>query len=246
MPPKRKREDTSSNTRRIDWATIDDKHSFPGFTLKALRTKTTKSPTQPKKKQKTDTSADTTASYKDAPLDAEIVQPNPFPGAELSETHYQVEPVAEWESTQRYRKFTVSNAEFEVGQTIFVNKEETIVDTDDVKQFWVARVLEVRAGDSQHVYLRLYWLYWPEDLPGGRQLHHGENELIASNDMALVDALTVVDSADVMHWEEDPENTDWPLRDQLFWRQTLDTEKPKAQQLSVSPTNSLPRNLCTK
>jgi len=56
---------------------------------------------------------------------------------------------------------------------------------------WVARILEIRASDEHHVYARVYWMYWPDELPQGthdgrrtvrgRQPYHGANELIASN-----------------------------------------------------------------
>lgn len=56
---------------------------------------------------------------------------------------------------------------------------------------WVARILEIRASDEHHVYARVYWMYWPDELPQGthdgkrivhsRQSYHGANELIASN-----------------------------------------------------------------
>ncbi len=56
---------------------------------------------------------------------------------------------------------------------------------------WVARILEIRAADEHHVYARVYWMYWPDELPSGtldgkktvqgRQPYHGQNELIASN-----------------------------------------------------------------
>ena len=56
---------------------------------------------------------------------------------------------------------------------------------------WVARILEIRAADEHHVYARVYWMYWPDELPAGtvdgkrtvqgRQPYHGQNELIASN-----------------------------------------------------------------
>jgi hypothetical protein len=56
---------------------------------------------------------------------------------------------------------------------------------------WVARILEIRASDEHHVYARVYWMYWPDELwPNtldgkkhvkGRQWYHGKNELIASN-----------------------------------------------------------------
>src|SRR4051794_39775267 len=123
---------------------------------------------------------------------------------------------------------TVSEAEFEVGQIIFVKVTEDACDPTDPSQNAFGRVLEVRAGDASHVYLRVYWLYKPEELPGGRQPHHGDSELIASNHMDIIEALTVVDRADVVHWDEDPDNSEWPMKDQLFWRQTYDIEKPKA------------------
>jgi hypothetical protein len=56
---------------------------------------------------------------------------------------------------------------------------------------WVARILEIRASDEHHVYARVYWMYWPDELPAGttdgkkyiqgRQPYHGNHELIASN-----------------------------------------------------------------
>jgi hypothetical protein len=59
----------------------------------------------------------------------------------------------------------------------------------DVK--WVARILEIRASDEHHVYARVYWMYWSDELPPGtidrkmtvqgRQPYHGTDELIASN-----------------------------------------------------------------
>ena len=94
--------------RKIDWATIDDQSHFEGFTL--VPTKPNKAPkksTPVPKKQKTGRpSSAEVQSYKDAPLDADIAQKNPFPAGKLSDTYYKVEPALEWESTQRYRKFT--------------------------------------------------------------------------------------------------------------------------------------------
>jgi hypothetical protein len=135
---------------------------------------------------------------------------------------------------QRYTNIRpVSEAEFEVGQTIFIQKEDDEFDSGTDIKHWIGRVLEVRAGDAAHVYLRVYWLYRPEDLPGGREPHHGSSELIASNHMDIIEALTVVDRANVIHWDEDPEKP-WPHPEQLFWRQTLDLQKkPVDQQLSV-------------
>lgn len=57
---------------------------------------------------------------------------------------------------------------------------------------WVAKILEIRALNEQHVYARVFWMYWPDELPqgthvgrkpirAGRQPYHGKHELIASN-----------------------------------------------------------------
>jgi hypothetical protein len=123
----------------------------------------------------------------------------------------------------------VSTAEFEVNQLVFVAGEEPPM---------IGKVLEVRAGDSAHVYLRVYWMYRPEDLPNGRQPYHGESELIASNHMDIIEAFAVLDKAEVVHWNEDPDSN-WPVKDQLFWRQTCDFSKPAGSRLSVRP-----RELC--
>jgi len=127
----------------------------------------------------------------------------------------------------------VSDAEFEVGQIVFVKTTEEDFDPKNSAHFAFGRVLEVRAGDASHVFLRIYYLYRPEELPEGRQPHHGEMELIASNHMDIIEALTVSDRAEVTYWNEDPEKSEWPMKDQYFWRQTYDIGKPKTQQFSV-------------
>lgn len=81
----------------------------------------------------------------------------------------------------------------------FVANEDTVqqqksgkaTTTSTLADFWVARILEIRAQDEHHVYARVYWMYKPDELPphtlngkkfaGGRQPYHGTNELIASN-----------------------------------------------------------------
>jgi hypothetical protein len=95
---------TGSKKRQIDWKTIDEPKPFGGFTLQPVKVKQPKKVGQAKKKQKTSEGA--TEGYRDAPLDADIVQKNPFDEGDLSQTHYSVKPAAVWESTQRYRRFT--------------------------------------------------------------------------------------------------------------------------------------------
>lgn len=46
---------------------------------------------------------------------------------------------------------------------------------------WVAKVLEIRAMDKFHVYLRVFWMYRQADLPDRHSSQMEHNELIASN-----------------------------------------------------------------
>lgn len=103
------------------------------------------------------------------------------------------------------------------------------VPAGDESKFWIARVLEIRAVDEAHVYLRVYWWYWPEELPMGRCDWHGNKELVASNHMEIVDAMTVSGRADVRRWEELDEEEEVG---ELFWRQKLDYPSGK---LMVQP-----------
>jgi hypothetical protein len=92
----------------------------------------------------------------------------------------------------------VGENKFRKGNFVFVANEKSVkrqkmkeggVNGSD--NGWVALILEIRALDEDHVYARVYWMYWPEDLPkgtycgrniiSGRQPYHGQHELIASN-----------------------------------------------------------------
>ena len=64
---------------------------------------------------------------------------------------------------------------------------------EDLRQlgYWVAKILEIRASDENHVFARVYWMYSPDDLPrngsggetvvGEGQHYYSPNELVASN-----------------------------------------------------------------
>ncbi|KAK4096511.1 hypothetical protein N658DRAFT_553648 [Parathielavia hyrcaniae] len=72
-------------------------------------------------------------------------------------------------------------------------------------------------------------MYWPDELPQGthdgrkaiqgRQHYHGMNELIASNYMATINALSVASQAQVKQWDE---KNDEEIQDTLYWRQAFD------------------------
>jgi hypothetical protein len=73
--------------------------------------------------------------------------------------------------TNNLQMYTVSEEKFSLGSIVYINRhslapltpppgssEATILEYDRAN-LWVAKVLEVRAKDDQHVYLRLFWLY---------------------------------------------------------------------------------------
>lgn len=108
------------------------------------------------------------------------------------------------------------------------------------KDFWVARILQVRAKNAQHVYALVAWMYWPEELPapkvraedqlhkdGGKRKYHGSHELVASNYMDVLDVLSFAGKAEVNQWLEEDDN----LQYKLYWRQTFCRE---TQALSVN------------
>lgn len=97
-----------------------------------------------------------------------------------------------------------------------------------------------RRGDT---YVRIYWMYRPEELPRGKERYHGAAELVASNHsmatcptlpsaelISLVDiipAKSVVGGAKVNHLVEGGGN---PQNDP-YWRQGFDI---RTGELSVS------------
>jgi len=120
----------------------------------------------------------------------------------------------------------VQGETFHTGNYVFVKGDNDDAPDAAVKG-WVAKILEIRSGDSGdslNIYVRVYWMYRPEDLPKGRQPYHGENELIASNEMAIIEAQTIQSHANVEYWDEKVE-TGAPPNVDLYWRQTLDVSK---------------------
>ena len=89
---------------------------------------------------------------------------------------------------------------------------------------WKAKVLEVRALDAEHVYIRVSWLNRPEDMMGGRQSFHGGSELIPTNQMDVISALSVNGISPLKHSDEFgvDNQKDSLSEDKYFWRQTFD------------------------
>ena len=110
----------------------------------------------------------------------------------------------------------VNNSGEEGKQGEEAHGEQHSAEHADFRNYWVAQVKEVAAMDGHHVYIRVLWLYWPEELPGGAQPYHGQSELVLSNHMDIIDALAVAGRARVRHWAEHDEDD---VPGGLFWRQ---------------------------
>lgn len=126
--------------------------------------------------------------------------------------------------------------QFGVHDYVYVNNGQLPhgAETEDDKKFWIARVLEVRASGPTAVYLRVYWMYWPSELPAGAQPYHGKSELVASNHMEIIDATTISGKADVTHVLE---KEDAPTATGLYWRQKFDFRSKKLSvSIAYSPT----------
>ena len=85
---------------------------------------------------------------------------------------------------------TVHGIKYGTGDFVFVhNKRTASQNTAKTKSlnwrdYWVAKILEIRASGPFHVYVRVYWMYSWTDLPLKTQAKpdiYFENELVASN-----------------------------------------------------------------
>ncbi|KAM3420317.1 hypothetical protein BST61_g3600 [Cercospora zeina] len=155
---------------------------------------------------------------------------------------YDVKPRDKWESLRRYKKFTVGSESIATGQCILVKHDEA---TEDMRMEseaqWKAQVLEVRALDTEHVYIRVAWLNRPEDLPSGRKPYHGKHELIVSNQMDIIDAMSVNGTLNVVALD-DKDDDSAEIEDQYFWRQTYDVVTKKYSELRKICRDKVPAN----
>ncbi|ROT35457.1 hypothetical protein SODALDRAFT_66696 [Sodiomyces alkalinus F11] len=161
-----------------------------------------------------------------------------FKNDETLDLHYRVEPRDKWMGMTRYNSFVLNQAKYFSEGFIYVANDSTIAPKEPLQNGsglrrqpdeWVARILEIRAADEHHVYARVYWMYWPEEIPvgtkdgnkyvSGRQPYHGHNELIASNHMDVINVVSVTQEAKVKQWFEE---NDEEVQDALYWRQAFD------------------------
>ncbi|CAM1507223.1 Fc.00g068640.m01.CDS01 [Cosmosporella sp. VM-42] len=174
--------------------------------------------------------------------------------------HYGVEPRKRWLDMTRYNSFVLNGTKYYSEGFVFVANESTIERQKSAQALgnpgpikkkdddWVARILEIRAADEHHVYARVYWMYWPDELPQGtvdgkktiqgRQPYHGQNELIASNHMDVINVVSVTMPATVNQWIE----TEDDVQDALYWRQAYDTRNGQLSSVDLLCKCETPAN----
>ncbi|KAI4152301.1 MAG: hypothetical protein LQ341_000734 [Variospora aurantia] len=128
-------------------------------------------------------------------------------------TVVHIQPESIWASLPKYRNCVIRGEKYSVHQYAIVSRSQPLPKPfhpldRDLQIPCVARILEVRAADPKNVWLRLYWLYRPEEIPGGRREYHGKDELIISNHMEIVDALQVECPVQVRRWKEEEKAED--------------------------------------
>lgn len=120
-----------------------------------------------------------------------------------------------------------------VGECVLVKHDTSNDAKIDIDAQWKAKVLEVRALDQEHVYIRVAWLNRPEDLATGRKAYHGRHELIPTNQLDIIDAMTVNGRLELYHWDDSDEDSPMPGTDEHFWRQTFDSANTKTFSVST-------------
>ncbi|EHK25558.1 uncharacterized protein TRIVIDRAFT_62230 [Trichoderma virens Gv29-8] len=112
---------------------------------------------------------------------------------------------ADWGSMKSYKNFIIHGEVYKVLQYVYLRGEDTPKGSAARdKDFWIARILQVRASSPQHVYALIAWLYWPEELPRpraktsdtvnsitGQRKYHGSHELIAIVEITWQSFITV-------------------------------------------------------
>ncbi|KAM6514290.1 hypothetical protein FALCPG4_015441 [Fusarium falciforme] len=166
---------------------------------------------------------------------------------------YTVEPCKQWLDMTRYNSFVLNGVKYCNEDFVYIANDTTIQRQKVTNKkpepqellpstdYWVAKILEIRALDEHHVFARVYWMYSPDEIPAntldgkrrvsGRQPYHRQNELIASNHMDIINVVRVAMPAQVNQWVE---SDDEQVQDALYWRQALDCRTTQLSSVNLT------------
>lgn len=252
----------STSSKRPHQETEDNRAECP-FTIRLVDPREKELKMKSKKRRKRGHSS--TGNHEDDDSGKKILQQcapfapkGSFETHQTMDVHYVVEPARQWAEMTRYNSFVLNSMKYYCEGFIFVandssvERQKTSGPRDPRKRSeddWVARILEIRASDEHHVYARVFWMYWPDELPAGthygkksvqgRQPYHGAAELIASNHMDIINVVSVTASATVNHLIEDRDDE---LQSALYWRQALDVRNFELSTIEVVCDCNQPAN----
>ncbi|ETI26342.1 hypothetical protein G647_03119 [Cladophialophora carrionii CBS 160.54] len=162
-----------------------------------------------------------------------------LPGTRRLEIDYAVKPGSFWLKLRQYKNARFKDpvdVTYSAGDIVYVNRRlpvpaplSTDASTDerlayDKENLWVGQIAEFRAASTNKVFVRVFWLYWPDELPMHRQPYHGNRELVMSNHVDIIEAQTIACHADISYWDEYDDSNKTVL-DERYWRQTYDVTK---------------------
>ncbi|GJN72996.1 ebs-bah-phd domain-containing protein [Purpureocillium lilacinum] len=250
----------SSKSRKRSRAVTDENRADCPFAVTLVTTPSYEERDHVAKKRKRDGTEDDRSSK-------ELIQVSPFAPRGKFKTHqtmdvsYSVEPRKRWLDMTRYNSFVLNNVKYYNENYVYIANDATIerqkaTNKDPERRgllqsadYWVAKILEVRALDEHHVYARVYWMYSPDELPSntldgkkvvsGRQPYHGQNELIASNHMDVINVVSVAMRAEVNQWVEADDDQ---IQESLYWRQAFDCRTSQLSSVELTCKCKTPAN----
>ncbi|KAJ4296106.1 hypothetical protein N0V88_004808 [Collariella sp. IMI 366227] len=249
----------ASAARKRPRAEPEDNKAECPFSIKVVDPKDKEQ--KKKKRRRTDTGEDDETNQRISLQLSPFAPCGKFRTNESMDLYYQVEPARKWTDMTRYNSFVLNGIKYYSEGFIYVANDSSIerqkaVNNNEPMQprkksddDWVARILEIRASDEHHVYARVYWMYWPDELlPGthdgkkivqGRQPYHGMNELIASNHMDIINVVSVTSQATVKQWYEE---NDEEVLNALYWRQAYDVRANELSSVELVCSCNTPGN----
>ncbi|EXJ56646.1 hypothetical protein A1O7_06990 [Cladophialophora yegresii CBS 114405] len=171
-----------------------------------------------------------------------------LPGPRRLEIDYAVKPGSSWLKLRQYKNARFKDpidVTYSAGEIVYVNRRLPVPappSTDaspaerlayDKENLWVGQIAEFRAASTNKVFVRVFWLYWPDELPMHRQPYHGDRELVMSNHVEIIEAQTIACHADISHWDE-YDDTNKTVLDERYWRQMYDVTKMATPHLALS------------
>ncbi|KAL8741715.1 MAG: hypothetical protein Q9190_005704, partial [Brigantiaea leucoxantha] len=139
---------------------------------------------------------------------------------------YHVSPESSWNTMSRFRSIEIEDQKYYINDIVMINRplplplpSQTANPSAASPTPCIAQIREIKAKDPENCFIRVYWFYEPKDLPSGKQNHHGEHELIATNHMDILRPSHILHRLDVSHWFEEDDPSSSPPKG-LYYRQT--------------------------